>query len=109
MGDSAGAGRAAPGPVSPESISPAPYSHLTARCQAAKVGLSAGNREDVVPGPRKAPPFYRLFPVFPTCQNALESRGRAGATYRARLVLLASRIAHSRYVCNSPAAANVVF
>ena len=34
---------------------------------------------DVVPGPWKVPPFFWLLPVFPTCQNALESLGRAGA------------------------------
>ena len=63
----------------------------------------------IVPGPRKVSPFHRLFQVFPTCQNATESPGRAEATYRARLVLLASRIALRPYVCNSPAATNVVF
>src|ERR1039458_5060683 len=43
------------------------------------------------------------------CRNALESPGRAGATYRARLILLASRLALRPYVCNSAAATNVVF
>ena len=59
--------------------------------------------------PGTASPFCRLFQVFPTCRNALESLGRAGATYPARLILLASRCALARYQCNSPAAANVVF
>jgi hypothetical protein len=51
---------------------------------------------------RKVPPFYPLFPAFPTCQNALESLGRAGAAYPARLFLLGSVIAsHGRYVTAS--------
>ena len=47
---------------------------------------------DIVPGPRKVPPFHRLFPVFLTCRNVLESIGRAGAVYPARLFLLAFRL-----------------
>src|ERR1035437_6313473 len=43
------------------------------------------------------------------CRNALESPGRAGAVYPARLILLASRIALAGWICNSPAATNVVF
>ena len=63
---------------------------------AAGVGLLARRGVGIVPGPRKVPPFYRLFPVFPTCRNALESLGRAGATHPARLIFLASRLALPR-------------
>ena len=44
-------------------------------------------RLGIVPGPRKVPPFFWLFPVFPNCRNAFESLGRAIAVYPARLFL----------------------
>src|ERR1039458_9950083 len=68
-----------------------------------------GQAADVALGPRKVSPFYRLFPVFPTCRNVLESLGRAGAVYPPRLSRLGSRITLAAWICNCAAATNVVF
>src|ERR1039458_249873 len=66
-----------------------PHHDLTAGPQAG-LGLSARDRVDAKTlGPRKVPPFRRLFPAFPAGQNAAESPGRAGAMYPTRLILLA--------------------
>src|ERR1017187_2437541 len=43
------------------------------------------------------------------CRNALESLGRAGATYPARLSRLGSRIALAGWICNCGAVRDVVF
>src|ERR1017187_639481 len=43
------------------------------------------------------------------CRNALESPGRAGAVYPPRLSRLGFRITLAAWICNSPAAKNVVF
>src|ERR1017187_9854313 len=52
--------------------------------------------------PGTASPFCRLFQVFPTCRNAAESLGWAGAIISGRLFLLGSVIAsHGRNVTAS--------
>src|ERR1035441_2610793 len=57
---------------------------------------------------QEGPPFYRLFQVFPTGQSAAERLGRAGAVCPARLSRLGSRITLAAWICNSPAATNVL-
>src|ERR1035437_5908338 len=52
----------------------------------------------VKPPACKVPPFHRLFPVFPTCQNAAESLGRAGAVYPARFFSRPRSPSHGRSV-----------
>ena len=63
----------------------------------------------VFSAPGKVSPFYRLFPVFPTGWDALESIGRALAAYPARLSRVGSGTALAGWICSSPAATNVLF
>src|ERR1035437_5046302 len=73
-------------PRSPRSFLMCAASSFTAFCSA------------VNPPSCKVPPFHRLFPVFPTCQNAAESLGRAGAVYPARFFSRPRSPSHGRSV-----------
>jgi|NGEPerStandDraft_6_1074524.scaffolds.fasta_scaffold69399_1 hypothetical protein len=79
-------------------------------CRASGGGVgSFASKPDILHGRGRVSPLWRRFHVFPTCQNVTESHGTAGAAYRAWLTRLGSRIGLARWICNSPAATNVLF